>query len=68
MPLRSHGGLSEQQVPLIANRPADDLPYRRWRNFDAFDLALNHLQAPRGRTQGAASFSEAKRAAQRGPT
>jgi phosphonoacetate hydrolase len=43
-PLRSHGGLSEQQVPLIANRRAADLPYRRWRNFDAFDLALNHLQ------------------------
>ena len=43
-PLRSHGGLSEQQVPLIVNRRAADLPYRRWRNFDAFDLALNHLQ------------------------
>jgi phosphonoacetate hydrolase len=43
-PLRSHGGLSEQQVPLIANRPAPALPSgRRWRNFDAFDLALNHL-------------------------
>jgi phosphonoacetate hydrolase len=43
-PLRSHGGLSEQQVPLIANRPAPALPAgRRWRNFDAFDLALNHL-------------------------
>jgi phosphonoacetate hydrolase len=42
-PLRSHGGLSEQQVPLIANRRAEELPYRRWRNFDAFDLALNHL-------------------------
>ena len=43
-PLRSHGGLSEQQVPLIANRPAPRLPAgRRWRNFDAFDLALNHL-------------------------
>ncbi len=43
-PLRSHGGLSEQQVPLIANRPAPGLPAgRRWRNFDAFDLALNHL-------------------------
>ena len=40
-PLRSHGGISEQRVPLICNRtlaaPAD----RRWRNFDAFDLALN---------------------------
>ena len=42
-PLRSHGGVSEQQVPLIANRPANDLPDRRWRNFDAFDLALNRL-------------------------
>jgi len=44
-PLRSHGGLSEQQVPLFANRQAVHLPYRRWRNFDAFDLALNHLDA-----------------------
>jgi len=43
-PLRSHGGLSEQQVPLIANRGARSLPEaRRWRNFDAFDLALNYL-------------------------
>jgi len=43
-PLRSHGGVSEQQVPLIANRAAPDLPSgRRWRNFDAFDLGLNHL-------------------------
>ena len=45
VPLRSHGGISEQRVPLIANRPAPALPAgRRWRNFDAFDLALNHLQ------------------------
>jgi len=44
-PLRSHGGTSEQQVPLIANRPAAALPAgRRWRNFDAFDLGLNLLQ------------------------
>jgi len=43
-PLRSHGGISEQRVPLIANRPASALPTRRWRNFDAFDLGLNHLQ------------------------
>jgi phosphonoacetate hydrolase len=44
-PLRSHGGTSEQRVPLIANRRASELPRgRRWRNFDAFDLALNHLQ------------------------
>ncbi|MEP6944218.1 MAG: phosphonoacetate hydrolase [Betaproteobacteria bacterium] len=45
VPLRSHGGVSEQSVPLIANRPARALPAgRRWRNFDAFDLALNYLQ------------------------
>ncbi len=44
-PLRSHGGVSEQRVPLIANRAAARLPAgRRWRNFDAFDLALNYLQ------------------------
>jgi phosphonoacetate hydrolase len=43
-PLRSHGGVSEQRVPLIANRRAGDVSARRWRNFDAFDLALNHLQ------------------------
>jgi len=43
-PLRSHGGISEQRVPLIANRAARALPAaHRWRNFDAFDLALNYL-------------------------
>ena len=45
LPLRSHGGISEQRVPLIVNRklPGLDLQ-RRFRNFDAFDLALNHAQ------------------------
>jgi phosphonoacetate hydrolase len=43
-PLRSHGGTSEQRVPLIANRTAAELPERRWRNFDAFALGLNHLR------------------------
>ena len=44
-PLRSHGGVSEQRVPLILNRPIPGLDtQRRWRNFDAFDLALNHAQ------------------------
>jgi phosphonoacetate hydrolase len=44
-PLRSHGGVSEQRVPLILNRRIDGLdPQRRWRNFDAFDLALNHAR------------------------
>ena len=42
-PLRSHGGLSEQAVPLIFNYRARDLPSRRLRNFDVFDVALNHL-------------------------
>ena len=42
-PLRSHGGLSEQQVPLIMNRRITALDVnRRWRNFDAFDWVLNH--------------------------
>jgi phosphonoacetate hydrolase len=45
LPLRSHGGISEQRVPIILNRPIPDLDTnRRWRNFDAFDLALNHAQ------------------------
>ncbi|MEP6877056.1 MAG: phosphonoacetate hydrolase [Burkholderiales bacterium] len=44
-PLRSHGGVSEQRVPLILNRKTSALdPQRRWRNFDAFDLALNLVQ------------------------
>jgi len=42
VPLRSHGGTSEQKVPLIVNRRVGELPQsRRWRNFDAFDLGLN---------------------------
>ena len=42
-PLRSHGGLSEQTVPLLFNRKLESIaPGRRLRNFDIFDLALNH--------------------------
>jgi phosphonoacetate hydrolase len=45
VPLRSHGGISEQRVPLILNRPLPGLDRnRRFRNFDAFDLALNFAQ------------------------
>ena len=45
VPLRSHGGTSEQRVPLILNRPLPGLDRnRRFRNFDAFDLALNFAQ------------------------
>jgi phosphonoacetate hydrolase len=44
VPLRSHGGTSEQRVPLIVNRRLVGIdPDRRWRNFDAFDLVLNHV-------------------------
>jgi phosphonoacetate hydrolase len=45
-PLRSHGGLSEQRVPLLVNRPlreAGATPPRR--NFDVFDVALNRVAA-----------------------
>ena len=45
VPLRSHGGVSEQRVPLICNRPVTGVAdNRRLRNFDALDLALNHAQ------------------------
>jgi phosphonoacetate hydrolase len=45
LPLRSHGGISEQRVPLVINRRIEGLdPLRRWRNFDAFELVLNHAQ------------------------
>jgi phosphonoacetate hydrolase len=42
VPLRSHGGTSEQKVPLLINRRVPrEHTLRRWRNFDAFDLGLN---------------------------
>ena len=45
VPLRSHGGVSEQRVPLICNCPVTGIDAkRRLRNFDALDLALNHAQ------------------------
>lgn len=44
-PLRSHGGLSEQKVPFILNRPTPGLASERLlRNFDIFEAALNHSQ------------------------
>ena len=44
-PLRSHGGVSEQRVPLYCNRPAPALSAdARLRNFSAFDLALNYAK------------------------
>ncbi len=44
VPLRSHGGLSEQRVPLLFNRVLRQRGAARLRNFDVFDLALNHAQ------------------------
>jgi phosphonoacetate hydrolase len=45
-PLRSHGGISEQAVPLMFNRRTAGIPGKpRMRNFDILDVALNHLQA-----------------------
>ena len=41
-PLRSHGGLTEQEIPVIANRKFRNLP-ERLRNFDAFALGCNHI-------------------------
>ena len=47
VPLRSHGGTSEQKVPLLVNRRVSPQPAgRRWRNFDAFDLGLNLAARP----------------------
>jgi len=40
-PLRSHGGLTEQRVPMIANRTIEVPDVRTLRNFDVFDVALN---------------------------
>ncbi|MEM5346206.1 phosphonoacetate hydrolase [Paraburkholderia azotifigens] len=47
VPLRSHGGISEQVVPLIFNRHIDEarVAGKRLRNFDVFDIALNHVAA-----------------------
>lgn len=42
--LRSHGGLSEERIPLIRSTPlvhVDRSEPSVWRNFDVFDLALN---------------------------
>ena len=46
VPLRSHGGVSEQRVPLVFSKPVVGLdPSRRLRNFDIYDVALNHIAA-----------------------
>jgi phosphonoacetate hydrolase len=42
-PLRSHGGLTEQVVPMIANRKVAVPSGHALRNFDVFDVALNRV-------------------------
>lgn len=43
VPLRSHGGVSEQRVPLIVSQRLHDLgDTSKLHNYDIFDLALNH--------------------------
>ena len=58
-PLRSHGGISEQVVPLLFNRRATGVPAAaRLRNFDVLDIALNRLEARGAKSEireGAAS-------------
>jgi len=44
-PLRSHGGVTEQTVPLLFNRKVKGIEGRQLRNFDILDVALNHLEA-----------------------
>lgn len=43
-PLRSHGGLSEQEIPIIVNRKTRGLT-GTLRNFDAFAIGCNHIAA-----------------------
>ena len=42
-PLRSHGGLTEQVVPVIANSAVTVPSGHHLRNFDVFDVALNRV-------------------------
>jgi len=47
VPLRSHGGLTEQVVPLISSVPiAAIAPEHRLRNYDAFHVGLNLAHRP----------------------
>ena len=45
VPLRSHGGLTEQVVPLIVSQPVSGLDRgHQLHNYDAFDVALNYAR------------------------
>jgi phosphonoacetate hydrolase len=43
-PLRSHGGLQEQVVPMIVNRKLAPTDPATLRNYDVFRVALNLVQ------------------------
>jgi phosphonoacetate hydrolase len=43
VPLRSHGGLTEQRVPFFINSPVSALP-DGLRNFDAFFVGCNSVE------------------------
>ena len=44
VPLRSHGGVTEQQVPLIVSQPVTQLASaEQLHNYDIFNVALNHV-------------------------
>ncbi len=43
VPLRSHGGLTEQRVPLIFSQPLSNMDSnQQLHNYDIFNVALNH--------------------------
>ena len=44
VPLRSHGGVTEQVVPLIVSQPVSRLEQGQLHNYDAFNIALNHAR------------------------
>lgn len=44
LPLRSHGGLTEQRVPFIVNRRVALPEDHQLRNLDAFWVGLNHVE------------------------
>ncbi|MFA5521689.1 MAG: phosphonoacetate hydrolase [Castellaniella sp.] len=43
VPLRSHGGLAEQAVPVLVNRRIHRSAAHSLHNYDIFDLVLNHV-------------------------
>lgn len=49
-PLRSHGGLTEQTVPIIVNNQVD-WPDGQIRNFDVFSIALNRVHVVADQSQ-----------------